>query len=755
MNRYYRGLGIVGPILILFWLSCSRSQGVNPAKGGGKESPISLAAELSVPSLDKAFAAYYAPVAITVQPAVPRHPLPLEPRQIQNWEEAVGRAGLNQAARKKLLSTGLVAVDFGRQDNVAEAYKVIKDKRFPIFVTSDSVLHLYHIQFDETLKNIELQQFAKQLREASRAMQKEMVSRARVASGEVAQAYWKAAGLFTVGLKLQEPKAEAPKEISVPVAWELTRIEKHQGFPDPAEAEQKALFKYCEDYSQYVPRGHYTTDEELKKYFKAMMWYGRMTLLLKGADPHGPEEKALVSPEEAKAQTLAAAAIAGLVTQVKAEGKTVAETWQSIYMVTAFYVGFSDDLGIPEYRQALKQMFGAAFTLADLGARHAEFLERAKAMRQPAIYSGTGAVELSPEGGNTLGGILGKTQGFRFMGQRYVPDSYILGKMVVPTVKELIGQRCLTTVDMPVYGPARGFPRGLDVFAVFGSDRAKAILDQTNDSQYRGYDQTLARLRAEFQAIPESRWHQNLYWLWLDALRTLALEDRGEGYPTFMSTTAWQDKQLNAALGSWSSLRHDTILYVKQSYTAAPKGLAIGPRPVVGYVEPVPRFYAKLLALTTMSKQGLMAMGVIDEPAKLKLSALETIFQRLLEISQKELVNQSLSPEEYNFIAGFGERLNSVVTGSSSSSQKTTLIADVHTDQNSREVMEEGTGYLRLLAVAYQLPEGHILIGGGPVYSYYEFRHPMSDRLTDEKWRDRLESGKGPALPEWTKSFAE
>ncbi|GAI43997.1 unnamed protein product [marine sediment metagenome] len=36
-----------------------------------------------------------------------------------------------------------------------------------------------------------------------------------------------------------------------------------------------------EDYSQYVPRGHYTRNEKFKKYFKTMMWYGRIDFKLK------------------------------------------------------------------------------------------------------------------------------------------------------------------------------------------------------------------------------------------------------------------------------------------------------------------------------------------------------------------------------------------------------------------------------------------------------------------------------------------
>jgi hypothetical protein len=175
---------------------------------------------------------------------------------------------------------------------------------------------------------------------------------------------------------------------------------------------------------------------------------------------------------------------------------------------------------------------------------------------------------------------------------------------------------------------------------------------------------------------------------------------------------------------------------------------------VVGYVEPVPEFYARLVALTRMSIDGLGDMHVLDETAMSRLEALERILSRLLAISEKELANEELTESDYGFIRNFGQSLNAVVTGASADGQKTTLIADVHTDQNTGKVLEEGTGYLRLLLVAYKLPQGHILVGAGPAFSYYEFKHPMSDRLTDEKWRDMLGGGGRPGLPEWTGSFA-
>ena len=126
---------------------------------------------------------------------------------------------------------------------------------------------------------------------------------------------------------------------------------------------------------------------------------------------------------------------------------------------------------------------------------------------------------------------------------------------------------------------------------------------------------------------------------------------------------------------------------------------------------------------------------------------------QLLDISVKELENKALTQEEYSFIRNFGKRLESVITGVSEAGEKTTMIADVHTDQNTGRCLEEGVGYVKMIVAAYRLPDGRILMGAGPVLSYYEFTQPMNERLTDEKWREMLKSEKAPEQPEWTKTF--
>ena len=145
-------------------------------------------------------------------------------------------------------------------------------------------------------------------------------------------------------------------------------------------------------------------------------------------------------------------------------------------------------------------------------------------------------------------------------------------------------------------------------------------------------------------------------------------------------------------------------------------------------------------------------MQIEKDTSKSRLKNLQTILERLVEISKQELENKELSQEDYDFIKNFGKELNGVIADVEDKAKKTTIIADVHTDINTGQVLEEGVGYVDFVVVAYKVPDGRILIGAGPIMTYYEFKHPMSDRLTDEKWREVL-SQNPPEMPEWTSSF--
>ena len=708
-----------------------------------------------------------------------QYKLPLSTEDIDNFEDFNSKLPLSEEALERLEKNGFVVMKdpfSPNRDDITAPYKLLKNFEVPIFVSSDSLLHIYHIQFDETLREIEEEHFYDDLWTISEIMLAKSEADYNVSSGEAKEAARRNVAFFSVALILLSPKEdqlcqgsgrecsegsfegaypyftpgeleersfEVPALVEGEVAAELALIEGESGFA------KSPIFGYDEDYSQYRPRGHYTRSERLKNYFKAMMWYGRMSFLLKGCDGN-----CIVSEEEAKIQTLGASMVA----ENLLSDPDPKEKWDRIYNVTSFYVGYSDDLGPYEYNDAIDDLFEGSVSARDFSDSDLVLLKaRLAEERLPSIYGGTGvdspacAVEppFSPEQADAC---LAATAGLRFMGQRFVPDSYIFQNLVIPNVGSYTGEGEDFAFTRGPYG--RHFPRGLDVMAILGSERADEILKALNDSSYQNYSSQRAELEGEFDSFSREDWQKNLYWSWLYALQPL-LEPPVPETPAFMQTKAWQDKELTTALASWAELRHDTILYAKQSYTL--RAIALPPQepePVAGYVEPVPEVYGRLLDLARMNREGLEEADLLDDPSRSRLGSLETVLARLEEISTKELEGRELTAEDIEFINDFGERLNGAIEGVDDKSKKTTIVADVHTDANTGQVLEEGVGYIRLMAVAYELPDGRMLLAAGPVFSYYEFKQPMDDRLTDEAWRDML-ADSPPKDPEWTASYAD
>ena len=697
------------------------------------------------------FSAFSEHRPVTVNPAAPSAPLPLRLEDIPNADWVIRRLGLDPAARQALERNGFVVVPNGTENDMLAVYTNSISQGMPNFITSDSLLHLYHIQFEEILRSLEEKEFFPALIILTRSLQADALAQYHSLAGDLREAARRNAAFLTVAYRALDRDIAIPEMVQSEVTRELALIEKHAGFaPSP-------IFIYDEDYSQYVPRGHYTRSETLKRYFKAMLWYGRMTCLLKGNDSFGPGGDALISVAEARIQTFQAALLTLGLDRVEAEGRPIAEIWNRIYSVTAFFVGLADDLTPIEYKEAIQRVYGAAVSAPTLD-NEAKFLllkiELAK-YQQPKIFGGTGNAMVPPNAtAEDLQKVLDKAKGLRVMGQRFIPDSYMFQNLVLPMVQQYTGNGQPFTWGRTEMGPRRVFPRGLDVMTVLGSEAALGILDREGDTDYLDYDKTLNVLIAQFRSFRPADWMRNLYWAWLYSFEPL-LAPCGDGYPAFMQTMAWRDKQLHTALASWAELRHDTILYAKQSYTSGVTSVPEPPPPPDrGYVEPVPEFYNRLLSLARLTRSGLTALNALDAPQADRLSLLETVLSRLVVISLAELEGRVLSADDYRFIERFGLDLQPLQSGlADDQATQTTLIADVHTDSNSSLVLEEGVGYLKLLVAAYRLAEGRTVLGAGPVFSYYEFKWPLSDRLTDEKWTNMLAAGTAPATPEWVHSF--
>jgi len=502
------------------------------------------------------------------------------------------------------------------------------------------------------------------------------------------------------------------------VSAELDLIEKHDGFHfSPIFGEFSAL-----DYSQFNPRGHYTKNDTLKSFFKTMMWYG-WTIFTMEPDKF---------PVLAERHTLQALMLVQLIHNYDLFGGPATLTlWDEIYEPTVFFVGKTDDPNIRNYKLIGEYVYGADFlTLSPDSLANSTklnvFMEEAQKLPEPKIH-------------NWIYGTFITYKGFRFMGQRFIPDSYMFANLIDPFVSY------------------RYFPKGLDVMAILGSDRAYQILDEVyQETAYAGYVQQIDNFKNEFSNLNSSDWAQNLYWNWLYCLMPL-LYQKGEGYPTFMQTDAWSDKELLAALASWAELRHDTILYAKQSMTPC----GITPGPPKSYVEPNPHLYARLASLVQYTRNGLNSRNLLLDGFGEKLELFERLLLFLTNISVKELENIPLTDEEYENIFCFGRVMQQLVSVAEHpndpwnyDADDMAVVADVHTDSNSDLCLEEGVGYP--LEIFVIVNEGEtIRLTRGAIFSYYEFTHPIADRLTDEKWREMLVSQQQPELPKWAANFMD
>jgi len=812
---------------------------------------------------------------IEVNVNIPGYSLPLPISEITNYEDFFRKIPLRNKALELLQKNAFVVIptpaDIAEQEIFLESsgemanpkddfvayYQVLKNIDVPIFITSDSLLHYYHIFFDTTLMRLERDLFFQDIWNISKELFTASLKDYEQSEGDLKEAAKRNLAYLSVALELLKPETnqvisdealkeeycypemepeycemmisgvkdiygeqasyqyfseveweqylfDIPKIVQELVQAEIDLIEEHKGW------EYSPIFIYQEDYSQYVPRGHYTKSEKLKNYFKTLMLYGRMTALIEGSPSLSPGESmcsgnagGIISEFDARIQTLQAFLLTGKFMS----SQNLQERWNRIYAITSFMVGFSDDLGPYEYGEVLQQVFPEESGIIDSEKLNEKYSQLREVIGNypynPKIYSGLGACELlmpcPPLSEKEIQDLkiqarelLKQTKGFRMMGQRFTLDSWMFSEIVSPYSGEFDGPRLplpteekpftfswddeyeesrdsrpftwvktdVAACPPPATREVRGFPRGLDIMALLGFQRAWDILESSGDTQYTDYEKKFFELKDNIDSFRQEDWFKNLYLNWLYVLKSL----HGEvavGYPTFMQTTAWQDKQLNTALASWAQLRHDTILYVKQSYTMAEKGGIFRP-PVVGYVEPVPEFYSRLLNLTQMTLEGFKQLISSQELENLRVEAglnrFIKIIDRLLDISQRELENIALDETDYGFIENFGGISASLIETISGGdvdpdALKTVLIADVHTDGNTKRVLEEGTGFIKTAIIAYKLPQGHIVLGVGPVFSYYEFKQPMDDRLTDEAWREIIETN-SPDEPEWIGNFS-
>ena len=598
---------------------------------------------------------------------------------------------------EKLKKNGFVVSD-GAGREFFEHYETNRYLQVPNFVTVDSMMHTYHIYFAYLMRDIEKNHLLQALTDLTEDMLEESYAQYEELEGtKWEDAARRNVAFFSVAAVLLDESARFPADVSDIVEGEYSLI------MDASAVVDSPLTGDYEDYSQYKPRGYYEGDEELERYFRAMMWYGRRQFTQEEEDM---DRSAL------------------LITLALNDGNF--DNWDAIYTVTSFFAGASDDLGYYEYMPVIEKVYGKNATVSDIaGDEDAwdDFHALTAKLRAPRINSIP--IMDTEDADNVI-------PGYRFMGQRFTIDATIM--------QELVYRRVGKFEDKD----KRMLPDVLDVPAALGSDMAYSILDKSGATKYANYDRNLKNMRKEFDNDDSSIWNASLYAGWLNTLRPL-LDKKGEGYPMFMQSDEWTKKDLETFAGSYTELKHDTVLYSKQVMAEMGGGWE-DDKDFRGYVEPEPLVYLRFETLAKNTAKGLDKLGYLSAADEENLEKLADLADKLKVISVKELQDEKLTDDEYELIEIYGGEIEhfwldamKAQTGDeypNADNYPAALVVDVATDPNG-SVLEMATGDPAIIYVVVPV-EGKLRVAQGTVYSFYQFEVPIEDRMTDSEWRKKM-----------------
>jgi hypothetical protein len=267
-----------------------------------------------------------------------------------------------------------------------------------------------------------------------------------------------------------------------------------------------------------------------------------------------------------------------------------------------------------------------------------------------------------------------------------------------------------------------------------------------------------------------SYWTESIYTSWLGALRAASPgwgAAANTSAPPMVATQAWSRRILQMQLASWAELRHDNLLYAKQSYT----GIPVCEFPDA-YVEPIPALWNALVdfanrGATLLAELGLATGTSSSGPAAYftSLASTATILKSMalqqeqgtpFTADQMAFINQAVEYKTENVVCTTVKRPSGwypkLFYSPDTADQQDTLVADVHTQPADEagnivgKVLHVGTGFPRLMVVTFNTCAGPRAYAG-VVSAYHETVTSNFERLTDEKWTNQLAASPPAEVP--------
>ncbi len=662
--------------------------------------------------------------------AAPQYVSTLEPQKC-NYFSVIDTAFKLTADQKALLKNqGMVVLNrtAARGSGFGGHYADIFKNDLPVFFTSDALLDPLYRLYDDALKAVETSGLIPALSTILTAAMEEL--------GVYKQQYgtntaW-AQNLADAEMYLSVAKALLGGTESVagnPAADTLLSLIANEKLTGCNFFGNSLAI----DFSQFKPRGHYECESggscTLSRYFKCMMWLGRADCAFNIDSLRQLRDFALIHSCMEKADVL--------------------DDLAGINQTISFFVGDVDGFSLEGFSaiQTKNAITIDSIITSDNAARKLLAAIKSSGGANQLIMSQAmwkGAEATRPE----LPAIA------QVCGQRFILDSYLLGR----------------TVEWYVQG--RNKPLLEEVPFCLGNNGASAVIASdinkftASVGDYKPYHARLGAARVLFEKYPY--WERNLYTLWLDGLRSLS-EPLPGTVPTVMRSRTWQDKQMNTQLASWAQLRHNTLLYAKQSYTGGI--ICFYPD---GYVEPYPEFYRTVGEIAGRIQSMLQNYTGAASSITFNNTTWRMVTDSLASMAELELQGKPLTAAHIAF-------LNQMLTVNSTGmcgappfngwytqlfrswddcSISRPCIADVHTIPPSEVspadmVLHAATGDASFVIIQAATANDCGTLYAGAVSSFYQHDEQPIKRLADSEWNTLLQGAEKPGVPVWFGKYSK
>ena len=449
------------------------------------------------------------------------------------------------------------------------------------------------------------------------------------------------------------------------------------------------------DYTQFKPRAHYTTDSLLKTYFIAMKRLMR--------------EKLFFADKKVATASLI------MVNNIKNNDLTEFTTF---YNFIQKLIGEDDDVNISDIQKFITDQ-GWTGDNAIIQWVNDTVQKKLMTLRPQRIMSVS--YTTATEGAVTEQQAKDTTAGFVFFGEKFTIDSRFFDQFTAGSAEKESEYKPRVQSALMVADNLLNIPV-TQRFAKLWLEKNQSQFE-ISPAQMTGYNRVKWEV-SQNKILTTFNFGTTVYHTWLNMLATLFISG-GNNVPYFMEDLVYQNKLLNTYLGSYTELKHDTLLYVKQAYAELGGG---GDGPCSQAVEPpalpVPKWYVEP-NIDLIDQIITLAQETNTFFSGTQYQQLITYLTFVKKIAIAQTQNQKISDEDFDTLRLSENTLTDITTPTKLFGQplqkekRWSIIADIFTS-GKYGPLYEAVGRPYMLAIMINDVNGARIVLW-PIFSHYEF----------------------------------